>query len=292
LLQTGLTSGRRSGVSGSFGLALLAGWAYGVTSYAVSRRREIGIRMALGAAPGSVLLLLVLARGAARRRRSGRAILHPSWQRPSCCWLWRLAGWIPARRAAAGPASVLRQVGTARPQGLAVASAISRLSWSGALRGVLRGHVVVDHHGIADADEIRQDGLLADYGVLLRLRAHADADDSSWCRPRIDSPALVFTVREAPVSAVTVPDALASLGFSAAAALGFAALPRAPTLESRTGRGCSRVHRRLVVFHFHGLSGLQDAATVAGFALGLGCPGLRATGCDPLVVLLMTNFTD
>ena len=107
-------------------------------------------------------------------------------------------------------------------------------------RGVLHaGHVVVaDHHGIADADEIRQDGLLAEYGVLLRLGAHADADDSrrvvdregrlspaSAARfPRLAAPVpLVVRVREEPVSAVTVPVALASLGFSAAA-VGFSAL--------------------------------------------------------------------
>jgi predicted permease len=123
-------------LSGFFGLLalLLAGLGlYGVTSYAVTRRRsEIGIRMALGAAPGGVVRL-VLRRVAAL---VGAGVLLGTaasfWAASLVATLLfgveardpatlvlaavvlsavgALAGWLPARRAAQiDPARVLRE---------------------------------------------------------------------------------------------------------------------------------------------------------------------------------------
>jgi putative ABC transport system permease protein len=123
-------------LSGFFGLLalLLAGLGlYGVTSYAVTRRRsEIGIRMALGAAPGGVVRL-VLRRVAAL---VGAGVLLGAaasfWAATFVATLLfgveardpatlvlaaavlsavgALAGWLPARRASQiDPARVLRE---------------------------------------------------------------------------------------------------------------------------------------------------------------------------------------
>src|SRR5436190_769958 len=123
-------------VSGFFGglALLLAGLGlYGVTSYAVTRRRaELGIRMALGAAP-AIVIRLVLARvsalvaagvavGAALALGMARfvtALLYGLQPRDSAtlvgavitlATVGALAGWLPAYRASRiDPAEVLRE---------------------------------------------------------------------------------------------------------------------------------------------------------------------------------------
>ena len=136
LVSASLTQERVIATLSAFfgGLALLlAGLGlYGVTSYAVSRRRsEIGIRLALGAAPGSVVRL-VLARVALLvgagviagvlvslwTARFVEALLfgltpHDPMTLVAAALILAvvgaLAGWIPARRASRiDPAQVLR----------------------------------------------------------------------------------------------------------------------------------------------------------------------------------------
>jgi putative ABC transport system permease protein len=130
-----------SGFFGALALLLAGLGLYGVTSYAVSRRQaELGIRMALGAAPGGVvrivlqrvalLVLAGLAAGAALAAgfiafgdRLGSAsvasLLYGVELRDPLTFaaaaivlaaIGGLAGWIPARRASRiDPATVLRQ---------------------------------------------------------------------------------------------------------------------------------------------------------------------------------------
>jgi len=123
-------------MSGFFGglAVLLAGLGlYGVTSYAVSRRRtELGIRMALGAAPSGVIVLVLrrvallvglgMVAGAGVSLWAARfvtALLYgleprdPVSLAGAICVLGAigaLAGWLPARRASRiDPAGVLRE---------------------------------------------------------------------------------------------------------------------------------------------------------------------------------------
>jgi predicted permease len=122
-----------SGFFGALALLLAALGLYGVTSYAVSRRRtEIGIRMALGAAPGGVVRMVlwrvavlvgagVIAGGAASLWASKfvATLLYGLQPRDPVTLvgaalvlslIGALAGWIPARRAARiDPARVLRE---------------------------------------------------------------------------------------------------------------------------------------------------------------------------------------
>ena len=122
-----------SGFFGALALLLAGLGLYGVTAYAVSRRRsEIGIRLALGAEPSAVIRL-VLRRvaalvgagviiGAAISLWAARFVKtllyglepHDAWTLATAALVLAtvgaLAGWIPARRAARiDPATVLRE---------------------------------------------------------------------------------------------------------------------------------------------------------------------------------------
>jgi ABC-type antimicrobial peptide transport system permease subunit len=121
-----------SGFFGALALLLAGLGLYGVTSYAVSRRRtEIGIRMALGAAPTgvvrlvlarvTVLVLIGVALGAGASVWASKfvaALLYGLEPRDpmtlfaasvTLAMVGAVAGWLPARRAASiDPAEVLR----------------------------------------------------------------------------------------------------------------------------------------------------------------------------------------
>ncbi|MFI5246484.1 MAG: FtsX-like permease family protein, partial [Gemmatimonadales bacterium] len=117
-------SGAVLGIFGILGLVLAAVGIYGVMAYSVAQRtREIGIRMAIGAAAGDVMRLvmrqgmaLVLAgtaiglAGAVAASRLIRGILYGSGANDPLTFVAvpfvlmgvaMLATWIPARRAAA-----------------------------------------------------------------------------------------------------------------------------------------------------------------------------------------------
>ncbi|HUE87263.1 MAG TPA: FtsX-like permease family protein [Vicinamibacterales bacterium] len=119
-------------IFGGLAVLLAALGLYGIAAYAVVRRRaEIGIRMALGAAPGSVVRL-VLARvilliaagilcgfvGSVWTTQFTKSMLYNVEPGDSATWFGScalliavafLAAWLPARRAArVDPASVLK----------------------------------------------------------------------------------------------------------------------------------------------------------------------------------------
>jgi putative ABC transport system permease protein len=120
------------GLFAATALALAAVGIYGVTSYAAARRtREMGIRMALGAAPRDVRRLMIgqalgagiagIAIGLAAALAATRALQGMLFEvRPAdpltfavvpvfLALVAALAGWVPARRAAAlAPTEALR----------------------------------------------------------------------------------------------------------------------------------------------------------------------------------------
>jgi ABC-type antimicrobial peptide transport system permease subunit len=121
-----------SGVFGALALSLACVGLYGITAYAVSRRRvEIGVRLALGAAPSKVISLVMrgltwplvsgITVGAVLSVWLGQFIGALTWgvhaRDPATfaaaatilVTVGALAGWLPARRASRiDPAAALR----------------------------------------------------------------------------------------------------------------------------------------------------------------------------------------